>query len=371
MARIYSKADEDKIRMQALVREWQRSGFLDAPQADRMQSELRVNLRRTNSAFRAILFLFAAIIVAASIALAFTTLGSIEKGTEAPVFFLAAAIYYSLAEFLVESFGIYRFGVEELFTLSSVALIGAAAGRTTSSDPVALVVTVLAGLAVYLRFGYLIAAVGAIVCAALIPIQFELSNELARTLAAAIFAGAFAGVRALPAQTEDHRLMQAAAWIGIYVALNLQLAFAHYGGWFYWWTYAMMWILPIVGLVIALRSKERELLDVNIVLGLVTIAINKSYLHLSRQPWDPILFGVFMIGTAVFLRRWLAGGTEGQRYGFTPVRLLASDRRALAMLGTASALLQAHVTSPSSTRAEPKPEFGGGRSGGAGASGNF
>jgi hypothetical protein len=368
MKRIYSTADEDKIRMQAFLGEWQRSGFLDAPQAARLQTELRVDLRRTNSAFRALLLLFTALISLAAIALAGITFGLREKDSVAPALFLAAVVYYSLAEYIVEHFKVYRFGVEEVFALSAAASIGIAAGLETSAS-FGLAVGVLAGLAVYLRFGYLAAAIGAMACAAAIPFQLEFSNELARALAAAVCACAFAGVRMLPSKTEDNRLIQTAAWIGIYVSLNLQLAFAHYDGWFYWATYAMMWILPICGLAMSLRNKERELLDVNVVLGLVTIAINKSYLHLVRRPWDPILFGIFMIGGAVIVRRWLAGGADGQRHGYTPVRLLASDSRALAALGTASALLQPHLPAPAPAKSEP--QFGGGRSGGAGASGSF
>lgn len=365
--RVYSTADEDKIRMQTLVREWQQSEFLDAPQAARLQTELRVDLRRTNSAFRAMLILFTALIAFAAIALALITFGLNEKSSEAPALFLAAAVYYGLAEYLVKRFKVYRYGVEEVFALCAAASFGIAAGQATSPS-FGLAVGGLAGFAVYLRFGYLAAAIGTLACAAAIPFQFDLSNELTRALAAAVCACAFAGVRALRSKSEDACLIQAAAWIGLYVSLNLQLAFAHYDGWFYWATYAMMWILPIYGLAMALRNKERELLDLNLVLTLVTIAVNKSYLHLQRRPWDPILFGAFMIATALLVRRWLAAGADGHRHGYTPVRLLAAERRALAVLGSASTLLQPHMPAPAT---ESQPQFGGGRSGGAGASGSF
>jgi len=88
-----------------------------------------------------------------------------------------------------------------------------------------------------------------------------------------------------------------------------------------------------------------------------------------RQPWDPILFGLVLIVSAVLIKRWLGGGPDAQRAGFTAARLLARDRQALAIVSTASAALQP-VMSPSPAPAA-KPNFDGGRSGGGGATGSF
>ena len=71
--RRYSQADEEIIRAKALVREWRSSGLLEASQAGRLESDLRVNLRRTNSFFRAVLFLFTAVTVTASLWLIIAT----------------------------------------------------------------------------------------------------------------------------------------------------------------------------------------------------------------------------------------------------------------------------------------------------------
>ena len=54
--RIYAQADEEKVRAEAVVREWQRSGFLDTSQAAQIANELRVDFRRTNFFLRALLF---------------------------------------------------------------------------------------------------------------------------------------------------------------------------------------------------------------------------------------------------------------------------------------------------------------------------
>src|SRR5262249_51033682 len=139
---------------------------------------------------------------------------------------------------------------------------------------------------------------------------------------------------------------------------------------FYTFTYGAIWILPAVGLYLALRDKDRFLLDVNIAMALATLMTNKPYLHGVQQTWDPIVLGILLIGVAVVVRRWLAQGSEGIRHGFTAMRILSSEKTRLSVLGTASAALQGTVVKHTTGQAPaPKPETfhaGGGRSGGAG-----
>ena len=137
---------------------------------------------------------------------------------------------------------------------------------------------------------------------------------------------------------------------------------------FYWFTYATIWALPPAGLYLAIRDKDRALLDVSLVMALVTLLTNKAYLGWPRHEWDPILLGVFLMAAAVAVRRWLSAGANGQRAGFTPARILSKDTGAVTMLGTASAGL--HREAPR----VPEPGgsgFDGGRSGGGGASGGY
>ena len=134
----------------------------------------------------------------------------------------------------------------------------------------------------------------------------------------------------------------------------------------------MLAVLPAIGLYLALREKDQPLLDVSLFLALVTLATNKPYLGASRQTWDPILLGVLLIGAAVVVRRWLSKGENGGRHGFTAERILRSDQQALSVVGAASAAL--HIAGPTEADASAQPDTfktGGGRSGGAGASGSF
>jgi uncharacterized membrane protein YgcG len=168
---------------------------------------------------------------------------------------------------------------------------------------------------------------------------------------------------------DDYGVIQATAAAGIYLASNLRLTDAQATGTFYWFTYALSWLIPIVTLTMSLRSKDRPLLDVSLGMALATLVTNKPYLGLPRQPWDPILFGVFLIIIAITVRRWLSNAPAGRRHGFTSARVLTGDRRLLNVVGTASAVFQSDI--PTNASAPAKPEFGGGRSGGAGASGSF
>ena len=179
---------------------------------------------------------------------------------------------------------------------------------------------------------------------------------------------------------DEFGFIEAVAWLLMYVFVNLQLSpnrltisgiRASSTSGFYWLTYGLIWLLPLLGLFLALRSKHRAMLDVNIVLALATLITNKPYLHIERKPWDPIVFGVLLIGVAVAIRRWLDRGAQGYRGGFTSVRLLSSDKRRLGMVAAASVAFQPGVSSGPTPAPERPFDPGGGRSGGGGASGSF
>ena len=171
---------------------------------------------------------------------------------------------------------------------------------------------------------------------------------------------------------DEYGWLQAAAFAGVYIAVNLHLRGSWDGahGLFYWGTYAVIWILPLAGLAVAVREKDRELLDVGVVLALVTLLTNKPYFGWPRHTWDPIVLGLVLMAIAIAVRRWLASGPGGERHGFTSRRLLEKDRAVMSIVGTASSLIAPRGTGPSRTDA-PEPAFRGGRSGGGGGSGNF
>jgi hypothetical protein len=131
----------------------------------------------------------------------------------------------------------------------------------------------------------------------------------------------------------------------------------------------MTWVLPIAGLYLALREKDRPLIDVSLVMALVTLLTNKQYLGSPQHEWDPILLGIFLMAIAIVLRRWLSQGPHGQRHGFTAARVLKEDGEVVTLLSTASLKFQPGVNSPQPDPA--KTGFDGGRSGGGGATGSY
>src|SRR5262249_45906952 len=130
--------------------------------------------------------------------------------------------------------------------------------------------------------------------------------------------------------------------------------------------YVGTWLVPAGGLGMAIRDKQRPLLAAALAATLATLYTNKLYLEWPRQTWDPILLGVLLIGVATALRRWLASGPDGQRYGFTAARILEGDRDALATIATASAAWPRQPLHAQAGAEQPASPLGGGRSGGGG-----
>ena len=178
-----------------MVREWTRSGLLEATQGARLGEELCVELRRTNPFLRAGLALFTGLIVAASVALILTLLDLRDDVAIAAITGLSALASIGLAEYVVLRFRCYRFGVEEALAVAAVVLLSIAGGELTSSFHVevrgmpaivALLIGSAGGFGLYRRFGFVDAACGGIVCAAAIPFQLDLPAASQRVLAAAV-----------------------------------------------------------------------------------------------------------------------------------------------------------------------------------------
>jgi len=378
--RCYSREDEERIHAVGLVRKWTRSRLIDAAQAEQLETELKVELRRTNHFLRATLAFFTAIVVAASVVFVISLLGLRDEVAIAAVAAITAPVCAGLAEHLIARFRLYRFGVEESLANAAVVLVCFGAAILTSgrnSDISVAVIGAAGGVGLYVRYGYLYAALASIVCIAAIPFQLNVTLEVQHTLAAAGMMLVLVAIRPKRAEHRDdylgadYRWLHAVAFAGVYLALNLQIPWSWYGtkGVFYWTTYFVSWLLPPIGLTIALRDKDRQWLDVGIALSLVTLMTNKSYLGWPRQTWDPILLGIVLIAVATAVRRWLASGPGGERHGFTPERLLEQDRARLSLAGTGSVVLGPRG---GSSAAEPtESPFRGGRSGGGGASGSF
>ncbi len=387
--RRYSCLDEERIRVQACVREWTRARLLEPSQGARLEAEVRPGVRRTNVALRAGLALFTYLIVGASVLWTLDAFHLDGDRAIAVTTGVAAVVCIACAELLAGTLRFYRHGVEEALAVAAALLLiisAAAITQTFQSRGLTVALTVGAASLFYLyrRFGFVYSAIGAMVCAALIPFQLNLAPQWQRGVAAATLAALFAIARTKRLRAGDdfpgdeYATLQAAAWGGVYLTLNLRasdmldgllISRAGIGGWFYWGTYVAIWLLPAIGLRLGVREKDRGLLDVSLVMACATLVTNKPYLGWPRHEWDPILLGIVLMTAAIALRRWLSSGPGGERAGFTPVRLLESSRGAITLMNIASAGFQ--PAAPSPTAAPSGSDFGGGRSGGGGGGGSF
>lgn len=382
-------ADQERaVRLLHRVRDWRESGLVTDAQHDRMAADLETGLRRTNIFLRGTLFVFGVMIAMAAAGL----VGVVLEPGNSTVWILAAvaaAASFAAAAFLITTYHLYRFGIEEAFAVAGILFVAATVGfalepwRIVSSDTavgLAFVGAAVAAFIVFFQFGFVYAAVVAMAFAAVAPFELADADLARRLIAAAILAALFFAARLQRGDSGDefpgdnYAVIETAAWGGIYFLLNLKasswLSHADESGWFYWTTYAAIWMLPAAGLWIAIRERHRLMLDLNIVMAIATLMSNKSYLGAERYAWDPIVFGLLMIAVAVGVRRWLASGAGGSRAGFVPVRLLASERERLAAAGTVSVLQP--PLHPQHPPAPTGPAVGGGgRSGGAGAGGSF
>lgn len=385
----YRDDHERDIRTERLVKDWAKSGLISDQQRDQMLPELQVDLRRTNKFLRATLFVFGLLILQSVAGVLAVSVGATEEVVAGMLCAIVAAGSFWIANFLITEYKLYRFGIEEAAAIASVILAGAAVALiatigTNRVTDVAFTLSLIAAAAVSLtlfhRFGFVYGAVIAMilaVAAAFVPGDSDLAHRIA---AASMLTACFAIARS---QRERHghdfpgdnyAIIEAAAWIGLYLVVNLKIS-----GWlsspedrtaFYWITYVSTWLMPAAGLWIAIRDRHRMLLDVNIVMAIVTLMTNKAYLGTPRQPYDPIAFGVLLIAVAIGVRRWLASGADGSRGGYIAGRLVESEKERLGVVGTFSVVHQGSVAEPAKAPEAP-PLGGGGRSGGAGASGNF
>ena len=378
--RVYPRLEEENLRDQAMVRDWIASGFLNAEQGTSLHESMKVALLRTNVILRGVLFLFTGLVVLATVALLLSGVRNDSLARSLLAFCAISCLALSWAA--ASQFRLYRFGVEEALAVAAVVLGTASVVLDAPWDYtvfLGIIVASLASFGIYSLFGFRYALAGSAALAGVAPFALKADPVTERLLSLLMFGLFFFTARELYASRrteirgDDWAVAKSVAFAGFYLALNLVISSELVGlgpaahRWFYWSTYAGVWIVPAAGLWLGIREKDRLLLDVASVAALATLITNKSYLGWERHTWDPILLGLLLIGIALILKRWLQNGTNGQRHGFTASRILDSENRALAAASAVS------LAVPNAPAAAPSEGFtpGGGRSGGAGASGDF
>jgi hypothetical protein len=126
-------------------------------------------------------------------------------------------------------------------------------------------------------------------------------------------------------------------------------------------------LLPLATLLWGVRTRQRVTIDLAVLMGAASVVTLRAYVQLA--PLWVILSGsgLILVAGALLLIRFLEGGAEGERRGFTAAPLL-SDRRREALLPIAAAIF-------ASPEARTLPDKGmegqGGSFGGGGAQDRF
>ncbi len=396
--RLYSASSEETLRARQLLTDWAGEGFLTKEQYQRLEQETVSDLRTTNIFLRLVLFLFTLIGVGAAVALFFVGSGPSEQ-TIGIFLLIFAVVCYAAAEFAVFQAGLYRYGIEEALAASSVGFLCAGIQFAFFSDspysPKLESLVPAAGavfsLWIWRRFGLWYAFPAAMIFVLFLPGYWTLSHSAQHLIVAAFYA---TGLICVPAVRSRHRfdylddaysLVEAFLWLGIYLAINLQLwslsLRAHWWGGtrdasefarpFYWGTWVLTWCLPPIVLARGIRQKDRFVIAVGAIVAILTFVTNKPYLGWQRHTWDPMLLGILLTAVAVFIRRWLGRGPGGIRHGFTAERLSGKDKRWMNPGSAVFGLLTPQSIKPAPQTSGPDFRFGGGASGGGGATGDF
>jgi hypothetical protein len=401
--RIYSASDEEARRARDLLKDWLGEGLLTADQYKRMEQECPSELRRTNIFLRIVLFFFTLIIVGAAVGLFFTVFFSSPKDQTVGIFLLIfAALSYAGAEVAVSEARLYRFGIEEALAACSVGFLSwgiqaaffsdlyssSTLGGTGFLVPAA---GAIGSLWIWHRFGLPYAPLAAMIFVVWVPGYWTSSHWAQHLTIAAFYSVGVVTVAAIRPRyrltylDNEYSIFEALLWLGIYLAINLQLSSVNFldnwrGGFpittqfprpFYWATWVLTWFLPPVVLTRGISRKDRLVMAAGAIAAVLTLITNKPYLGWQRHTWDPILLGAALIGIALFLRRWLATAPDGIRHGFTTRRLSGKDKGWMSVGATTIGLVSPNAVMPSPQTGRPEVHFGGGESGGGGASSDF
>ena len=398
--RIYSASSEETLRARKLLGDWVGEGLLSKAQYQLLEGETVSELRTTNIFLRLVLFLFTLISVGA--AALFFVVSRPSEQTAGVIFLIFAAICYAAAEAAVSQARLYRYGIEEALAVCSVGFLCAGmqaalfsgSAYSPKSDAAQFLVPaagVIFSLWIWRRFGLSYAFLAAMIFVLFLPGYWTSSREGQRLIIAVSYATGLAGVATVRSRhrfdylDEAYSVVEAFLWLGVYLAINLQLsslnlpaqwwgstrAASEFGRPFYWGTWVLIWCLPPIVLLRGVRQKDRFVILVGAIVAILTLVSNKPYLGWPRHTWDPMLLGILLTSVAIFVRSWLARGPGGIRHGFTAARLLGKDKHRVNVGATVVAPLAPHLTMPDPQASSPDFRFGGGQSGGGGAGGDY
>lgn len=374
------RAAEERLYELERARAWARSGLITKDQLAKVEAGGPPPPALAGWAIRLLLFgLTALALVGAAL---FFGWDVHERDTRAMILLVEGVVAWGLAELLVAKFRLHRFGAEEALFLAGPLLAGIAVAELVrhgaSGERLGAAFAAILYAMAYMRTRHPAAAVAGAFAAAAWASSFNPTREMRHLVLAMPFAALALASEArqdVPEWERDRwHAVSAVFALLCPLALNEKLSVLRYRyDWnpvphtqFYWLGYILVWLIPVVTLALAIRSRRRPLLWAGAVGLLVAIGTNKPYFGIERQPWDPAVLGAVLLALAMWLDRALRGAKDG----WTSEELVVGRDGGL----SAAALLAAGAHAAPQVHAAPQQDAfkgGGGSSGGAGAGSSF
>jgi hypothetical protein len=391
--RIYKPEDEERLRLAAQAEVWRRSGLITEAQFLEIQAATRTDLKRTTLMLRLLLFIFAGVLTAATVAFMFWML-DLKNGGETVWVAIAAALAYAAAERLAGPLRFYRHGVEEAFAAGALVLALLAAeyfikhglGLYGFEKETIMEVLAAAGcFALYGRFRHLYLALAGVLALAYLP--FTIFDEVLWERGALVVIFILGLMltwreeRADPPvlRREEASFLFAALLIGLCLAVNLRLwdfrpgdiphilkTSAGVPPAAYWLSYILTFLIPLAGLAAGIKTRRRALLIASAAGLILALSTNKDYLGFRHYAWDPAVLGALLIGISIALERRL----KEEWNGYTAKQLQSPASHGLEA-GAVAAGVAGITPAANASPGEGGAAFGGGSSGGGGASRTF
>jgi hypothetical protein len=386
------------------ARGWRRAGLVDDAALEAIAARWPDDRARVGVAFRILLFIFTALGIQAAFGFVVLVLEQGGGGAAAARIAAGLAIAYGLALLAATELQVGRWrrrqgGTEAATSLLAICFVLAGMGwflfaeaKVEAPNGVTALCLIAAALcaAAAWRWGYpfyaAVATAAVLVAVAVLPPPAgRLLWIVLPALAAPVLVRLAEAPRLPPAHRASATAVLVVSLVGLYLAVDLlawdlqlvEAAGGHYRGMapapggaaVRVLAAAATALLPVLLIGLGAARRRLSLLLPGVAAAAASVVTFDHYANLAPLWLRLALAGAFAIGAALALWRRLDSGPAGERGGFTAADLFQDRQRgALLEAGVVAVLSQ-----PPETRAGGEPEFsgGGGRSGGAGATGEF
>jgi hypothetical protein len=394
MTRDAAQADRNAT-VRAAARGWKQAGAIDEAAFATVNAAYPDDRHRLGPVFRVLVFLFAIVAVNGASGFLWALFNSAGEIPVPVILFVFGVALLVLTELQVTKMRRAQGGAEAATSLVGIGYLVGFAGWMADKAGLSFLHTaavmllaaalLLAGAA--WRWGYPLyaaAAMAALLGSFTAVIGGRLAWIALPLLAAPVFVRLAESARLPPALRASCTAALGVALVGLYAALNLasydlgwieayrfdwRLHPEGGGGTARWLFIVATALVPIVYLVLGLRSRRWVFLILGLGTGIASLVTLRWYVHLAPLWVVLTVSGAALVATVFALRRYLDSWPDKEHHGFTAEPLFEEMARRR-MLEAGAAVLS---LSPEARPVHEEPKFtgGGGEFGGGGASSEF